>query len=80
MMVGVSAAVGLASAPAIKDPNLIWVFAGPTMVGAVMTVLFYFTFQHIDKEEFVLNTGGELDGLDAEGKQGTGVFGEKDRV
>ncbi|VBB81691.1 Putative peptide transporter [Podospora comata] len=80
MMVGVSAAVGLASAPAIKDPNLIWVFAGPTMVGAVMTVLFYFTFQHIDKEEFVLNTGGELDGPDAEGKQGTGVFGEKDRV
>ncbi|KAK4642303.1 peptide transporter ptr2 [Podospora bellae-mahoneyi] len=80
MMVGVSAAVGLASAPAIKDPNLIWVFAGPTMVGAVMTVLFYFTFQHIDKEEFVLNTGVELDGLDAEEKQGNGVFGEKDRV
>ncbi|KAI1081660.1 POT family-domain-containing protein [Whalleya microplaca] len=55
-MTAISAAIGLATAPAIRDPYLIWAFAGPTIVGAVMTVVFYFTFKHIDEEEFVLNT------------------------
>ncbi|KAK4179549.1 hypothetical protein QBC36DRAFT_362042 [Triangularia setosa] len=82
LMVGVSATIGLATAPAIKDPYLTWVFAGPTMIGAVMTVIFYFTFRHIDKEEFVLNTGDELEGqvvdADAEkGKQSPLVVTEK---
>ncbi|KAI0889224.1 uncharacterized protein GGS22DRAFT_177773 [Annulohypoxylon maeteangense] len=55
-MTAVSAAIGLATAPAISDPYLIWAFAGPTIVGASLTVIFWFTFRHIDKEEFVLNT------------------------
>ncbi|KAI0010033.1 POT family-domain-containing protein [Xylariaceae sp. FL0662B] len=55
-MTAISAAIGLATAPAIRDPYLIWAFAGPTIVGAVLTVVFYFTFKHIDEEEFVLNT------------------------
>ncbi|KAJ9137093.1 MFS general substrate transporter [Pleurostoma richardsiae] len=55
-MTAISAAIGLATAPAIRDPYLIWAFVGPTIAGAVLTVLFYWTFRHIDKEEFVLNT------------------------
>lgn len=55
-MWAISAAIGLATAPAIQDPYLVWAFAGPTIVGAVLTVVFYFTFRHIDKEEFVINT------------------------
>lgn len=80
MMVGVLVVVGLVFLFVIKDFNLIWVFVGLIMVGVVMMVFFYFIFQYIDKEEFVFNMGGELDGLDVEGKQGIGVFGEKDRV
>jgi dipeptide/tripeptide permease len=55
-MTAISAAIGLATAPAIADPYLVWAFAGPTIVGAVSTVAFYFLFKHIDQEEFVLNT------------------------
>jgi dipeptide/tripeptide permease len=55
----IAAAIGLATAPAIRDPLLIWAFAGPTLVGAVLTVVFWFTFGHLDEEEFVINTGGE---------------------
>lgn len=56
-MTAISAAIGLATAPAIQDPYLTWAFAGPTIAGAVLTVIFWFTFRHIDQEEFVINTG-----------------------
>lgn len=56
-MTAISAAIGLATAPAIQDPYLTWAFAGPTIAGAVLTVIFWFTFKHIDQEEFVINTG-----------------------
>ncbi|KAK9773884.1 putative Peptide transporter PTR2 [Seiridium cardinale] len=55
-MTAISAAIGLATAPAIQDPYLIWAFAGPTIAGAVLTVIFWFTFKHMDKDEFVINT------------------------
>ncbi|KAI2621481.1 hypothetical protein GGS26DRAFT_265416 [Hypomontagnella submonticulosa] len=55
-MTAISAAIGLATAPVIRDPYLVWAFAGPTIVGAAFTVIFWFTFKHIDQEEFVLNT------------------------
>jgi dipeptide/tripeptide permease len=55
-MTAISAAIGLATAPAIQDPYLIWAFAGPTIAGGVLTVLFYFTFKHLDHEEFIINT------------------------
>ena len=53
----IAAMVGLATAPAIKDPYLVWAFACPTMIGAVSTVLFWYLFHHLDKEEFVITTG-----------------------
>ncbi|KAI1843785.1 hypothetical protein JX265_001078 [Neoarthrinium moseri] len=56
-MTAISAAIGLATSAAVADPYLIWVFAGPTIAGAVLTVLFWFTFRNMDKDEFVINTG-----------------------
>jgi dipeptide/tripeptide permease len=55
-MTAIAAAIGLATAPAIRDPFLVWAFAGPSIAGGVLTVIFYFTFRHLDKEEFVINT------------------------
>jgi dipeptide/tripeptide permease len=55
-MTAISAAIGLATAPAISDPYLIWAFTGPTIAGAVLCVTFWLTFHKLDKEEFVLNT------------------------
>lgn len=52
----IAAILGLAAAPAIKDPNLVWVFFGPTIAGGVLTVIFWFLFKELDDEEFVLNT------------------------
>ncbi|RWA10407.1 hypothetical protein EKO27_g4697 [Xylaria grammica] len=52
----IAAILGLAAAPAIKDPNLVWVFFGPTIAGGVLTVIFWFLFHQLDDEEFVLNT------------------------
>jgi len=55
-MTAISSAIALGAAPAIQDPYLIWAFAGPTIAGAVCTVVFWFMFKGIDKEEFYLNT------------------------
>lgn len=55
-MTAIQAIIGLATAPAVKDPYLIWCFAGPTIAGFVLAIIFYITFRHIDKEEFVINT------------------------
>ena len=53
---GIAFIVNTAASPAIADPNLIWDFAGPAILGAIVTVIFYVTFRHIDKEEYVLST------------------------
>jgi hypothetical protein len=37
---GIAYIVNLATTPAIKDPHLIWVFGGPAIVGAIVTVVF----------------------------------------
>jgi dipeptide/tripeptide permease len=49
-------AIGLACSSVITDPHLTWDFGGPAIAGGVMAVIFYFTFRHIDKEEYVLST------------------------
>ncbi|WPH04307.1 Hypothetical protein R9X50_00719600 [Acrodontium crateriforme] len=48
--------INLATTAAIVDPYLVWDFGGPAIVGAIVTVLFWFMFKHIDKEEYVLST------------------------
>ncbi|KAK3684149.1 general substrate transporter [Podospora appendiculata] len=51
----VAYAIGLACSSVITDPYLTWDFGGPAIVGGILSVVFYFTFRHIDKEEFVLS-------------------------
>jgi len=48
-------AFGLMFASLIKDPYLTWDFGGPTIVGFVATVAFYFIYRDLDKEEFHLS-------------------------
>lgn len=52
---GVTYALGLAFTGLIHDPYLTWVFGGPAIIGYVATVVFWFTFKHIDNEEYMLS-------------------------
>jgi hypothetical protein len=53
---GFAYVINLALSSVITDPHLIWDFGGPAIVGAIVTVFFYWNFRHIDKEEYVLST------------------------
>lgn len=53
-----SSALGEALSPIIIDPYLIWVWAGPAIALAVLTVQFYFTFRHMDNDEFMTDGKG----------------------
>ncbi|KAH8888560.1 MFS general substrate transporter [Thozetella sp. PMI_491] len=48
----VAYAIGLACSAVITDPYLTWDFGGVTIAGFVMAIIFYFTFRHIDEEEY----------------------------
>ncbi|KAI1768748.1 MFS general substrate transporter [Hypoxylon sp. FL1150] len=48
-------AIGLACSSVVTDPYLTWDFGGPAIAGGILTVIFYFTFRHIDEEEFQLS-------------------------
>ncbi|KAK0723285.1 general substrate transporter [Lasiosphaeria miniovina] len=52
----VAYAIGLAASSVITDPYLTWDFGGPAIAGGILTVVFWFMFKHIDKEEYVLTT------------------------
>ncbi|CAC9887947.1 unnamed protein product [Aureobasidium pullulans] len=47
--------IGLACSAVIKDPYLTWDFGGCAIAGGILTVIFWFTFKHIDKEEYTLS-------------------------
>lgn len=51
----VAYAIGLACSSVVTDPYLTWDFGGPAIAGGILTVVFYFTFRHIDKEEYVIS-------------------------
>jgi dipeptide/tripeptide permease len=51
----VAYAIGLACSSVVRDPYLTWDFGGPAIAGGILTVVFWFTFKHIDKEEYVLS-------------------------
>lgn len=57
----VAYAIGLACSSVITDPYLTWDFGGPAIAGGILTVVFYFMFRHIDKEEYVLTTNTNTD-------------------
>ncbi|TFK53840.1 MFS peptide transporter [Heliocybe sulcata] len=48
-----SSALGEILSPAITDPHLIWVWAGPAIALFVQTIIFWFRYKHIDNEEFM---------------------------
>ncbi|KAL4748827.1 hypothetical protein BDW72DRAFT_214557 [Aspergillus terricola var. indicus] len=79
----VAYAIGLACSAVIKDPYLTWDLGGPSIVGFVLTVIFYFMFRHIDKEEYFLtemaeNENNEMTGqLTLEKENGLGENGDK---
>jgi len=51
--------IGLACSSVVTDPYLVWVFGAPTIIGGVLTVVFWFLFKHIDDEEFTLTNAEE---------------------
>ncbi|KAK8136072.1 MFS general substrate transporter [Apiospora sp. TS-2023a] len=65
-MSAISSILSLATSAAIRDPYLPWVFAAPTIAGAFITVAFWFTFRHLDNQEFVINTDFDDMKLDSE--------------
>lgn len=44
-------ALGLILTPAIRDPHLIWVWAGPAIALAAQTVIFWFRYKHLNNDE-----------------------------
>ncbi|KAK0612785.1 major facilitator superfamily domain-containing protein [Bombardia bombarda] len=62
--------IGLACSSVITDPYLTWDFGGPAIVGGVLCVVFYFTFRHIDKEEYVIHSGQKEHPLELAGTTG----------
>lgn len=48
----IASAISLATADAIRDPFLVWAFAGPTIAGFVLACLFWYLYRDLDKEEY----------------------------
>ncbi|KAK3939190.1 general substrate transporter [Diplogelasinospora grovesii] len=71
----VAYAIGLACSSVVTDPYLTWDFGGPAIAGGVLTVVFYFMFRHIDKEEYVLSQNKDYH-LELEGTRN--VVGENE--
>lgn len=55
----VAYAIGLACSAVIVDPYLTWDFGGPAIVGAVLSVVFYMMFRHLDGEAYELSRNDE---------------------
>lgn len=51
--------IGLACSSVIRDPFLTWDFGGCAIAGGILTVVFWFTFRHIDDEEYTLSQRGD---------------------
>lgn len=61
----------------VKDPNLVWVFAGPSIVGFVVAFVFWFLFKHLDQEEFYLGEKRTSAGRDSPDQSVSEVSTEK---
>ncbi|KAF1991714.1 PTR2-domain-containing protein [Aulographum hederae CBS 113979] len=53
LMHALCSALGQILAPAIKDPNLVWVWGGPSVALAVQTVIFWIRYRHINNDAFL---------------------------
>ncbi|BCS21461.1 putative MFS peptide transporter [Aspergillus puulaauensis] len=72
-------AIGLACSSVIRDPYLTWDLGGPAIAGGILTVVFYFTFRHIDREEYVLSENAEYN-LELEGTKGVVQENERNQT
>ncbi|KAK1761522.1 general substrate transporter [Echria macrotheca] len=72
----VAYAIGLACSAVVTDPYLTWDFGGPAIAGGILTVVFWFTFRHIDKEEYILSQNKHDTHLELEGTRN--VVGENE--
>ncbi|CCE72991.1 Piso0_000599 [Millerozyma farinosa CBS 7064] len=50
LMTGIAAAIGDAISPALKDPHLVWYFAGLAIVGTVFAFAFLIHFRNLHKD------------------------------
>lgn len=74
--------IGLACSSVVTDPYLTWIFGGPAIAGGVLTVIFYFTFRHIDSEETVFSQRETIEATPADdtsnqGEKNPPVYSEK---
>lgn len=60
----------LVISPAISDPHLIWVWAGPAIALAAQTVVFWFRYRHLNNDEFM--TYDDTPELKEKAEEGTG--------
>ncbi|RYP43349.1 hypothetical protein DL768_009966 [Monosporascus sp. mg162] len=67
--------IGLACSSIITDPHLTWDFGGCAIAGGILTVVFYFTFRHIDNEEYEISRNRDYH-IDATGT--VNVHGENE--
>ena len=52
-MNALSSALGEILTPAIADPHLIWVWAGPAIALAAQTIIFWWKYHWMNKDEFL---------------------------
>jgi len=72
----VAYAIGLACSSVIRDPFLTWDLGGPAIAGFACTLIFWFLFKHIDREEYVLSQNGDYQSrLDEGNVKHAGVIG-----
>jgi len=55
----ISSALGLIITPAIVDPYLIWVWAGPAIALFAQTCFFHWNYRHMDHDDFMTHGDGE---------------------
>lgn len=79
-MSAIQYAINLATSYAIQDPYITWAFAGPTIVGFVSAIIFWFTFKHLDSEEYILNDDAYSSGSNTPSVRGSENVDEEKRV
>lgn len=72
-----SSALSQALVPVMIDPYLTWVWAGPAIALAVLTVHFYFTYRHMDNDEFITDEEESVSEAHTSGARSSDGAGEE---
>ncbi|KAI5359360.1 putative proton-dependent oligopeptide transporter family, MFS transporter superfamily [Septoria linicola] len=59
-MTALSKALGEIISPAIKDPYLVWIWAGPAIALAVQTVIFWIRYRKFNDDDFMTSEDADL--------------------